>query len=185
MSMTKANVITFADILGHDLSNANTFSGFHDEIMDNLARSERAPFVASATFNVTSGTVAYTFPAAIVKLLGLCSSGTQLNEATLAELEHFNRTWRDDSGLPIAFTVTEQTPRSIRLYPNPSDSAANSGRWIYSQSPSTGIPNWVALYLTFAILEREFAYPSDHQDKTFSKLCGDIAQIFGMLIGVV
>ena len=35
------------------------------------------------------------------------------------------------------------------------------------------------------ILKREFAKPSAHQDKQFSKAAGDVAQLFGMLIGFV
>ena len=182
MASTKAEITALAQVIAHDLGDSNTLAVAYDEVMDALARKLEPPLVESTTFAITSlGGPRYTHPSTGVRVLAVFNENSQLNQVTRAELEGYNKAWRKSLDTPEAFFLDEETVRSIRLYPAPTADA--TGTWIVSAGPAVA-PDYMVLYIVFAMCEREFAYPSDHQDKQFSKLCGEIAQIFGALVGI-
>ena len=183
MASSKAEITALAQVIAHSLGDSNTLAVAYVEVMDTLARRIDPPLVESTTFAITSlGGPRYTHPSTGVRVLAVFNENSQLNQVTRAELEGYNKVWRKSLDTPEAYFVDEETVRSIRLYPAPTNDA--TGTWIVSAGPAEA-PDYMVLYIAFAMLEREFAYPSDHQDKVYSKLCGEIAQIFGMLVEVV
>ena len=183
MASSKAEITALAQVIAHSLGDSNTLAVAYVEVMDALARRIDPPLVESTTFAITAlGGPRYTHPSTGVRVLAVFNENSQLNQVTKAELEGYNKAWRKSLDTPEAYFVDEETVRSIRLYPAPTANA--TGTWLVSAGPAEA-PDYMVLYITFAMLEREFAYPSAHQDKAYSKLCGEIAQIFGMLVGVV
>ena len=183
MSSSKAQITAIAQVIAHSLGDSNTLAVAYEEVMENLAQRFEPPLVESTTFAITSlGGPRYAYPSTGVRVLGVFNENSQLNQVTSAELEGYNKAWRKSLDTPEAYFVEEETVRSIRLYPAPTANA--TGTWLVSVGPAEA-PDYMVLYIAFAMLEREFAYPSAHQDKVYSKLCGEIAQIFGMLVGVV
>lgn len=183
MSSAKAAITALAQVIAHSLGDSNTLAVAFEEVMENLAQRFNPPLIESTTFAISSGTASYAYPSTGVGVVGVFCENTQLTKVSSPELEGYDRSWRASTGTPEVFFTEEETARSIRLFPIPA--AAATGTWLVSVPNDTTVPDYMVMYIVFAMLEREFAYPSDHQDKKFSGLCGDIAQIFGMLIGVV
>ena len=55
---------------------------------------------------------------------------------------------------------------------------------IYTRGDNDTTPKWYLLPIIFDTLAREFAYPSDHQDKEWAALCGEVAQLLYDILGV-
>jgi hypothetical protein len=184
MGLTQDNIVDFANFIAGTSGSTASMNIAYDEIMQSLARSPNPPFVDSSTFAVSSGTASYTWSTEGVRLLGVFNENTQLYPASRRELESYQMYWRASSDdAPLAYFSDENTLRTVRLFPSPS--TGSTATWLYSIAPQSGIPDYMCLYIAFAILEREFAYPSAHQDKEFSGICGQISNIFGKLIGFV
>ena len=182
MSSDKAAITAIAQVIAASLGDSNTLAVAYEEVMENLAQLPNPPLVESTTFAISSGTASYTYPSTGVEVVGIFHENTQLTKVSGPELEGYDRSWRASTGAPEVFFVEEVTARSIRLFPTPN--AAATGTWLTSVPNDSTVPDYMVLYVVFAMLEREFAYPSNHQDKQLSKLCGQIATIFGKLIGV-
>ena len=183
MGVNKATITAFAQVIGSSLGNADTLSVAYDEVLEHLAMQPNPPLIESTTFAISSGTAQYLCPATGVQIIGLFHENLQLAEAYKPEIEAYEKTWRASTGAPQVFYAAEETVSTVRLFPTPN--AAATGTWLVSSVKAGNVPTYMVLYIAFAMLEREFAYPSDHQDKEFSKLCGQIAIIFGKLIGVM
>jgi len=181
MSVNKATITALAQVIGSSLGDANTLSVAYDEVMEHLAMMPNPPLLETTTFAITSGTAQYLCPATGIQIAGLFHENLQLDETYKAEIEAYQLTWRASTGTPQTFYAAEETISTVRLFPIPN--AAATGTWLVSSIKTGSIPEYMVLYIVFAMLEKEFAYPSDHQDKEFSALCGQIAIIFGKLIG--
>lgn len=183
MGSSKAQITAIAQVIAHSQGNANTLAIAFDEVMQWLAQKHRPALVYNSQLTVSTTSASFAYPTGAVEVLGVFYQGRQLKPVNSVELNAYNITWRASSGGPYVYYREEDDYESIRFFPAPA--VATTGSWLYTQASSTNVPDYMVLYIAFAMLEREFAYPSDHQDKTFSKLCGDTAQIFGTLIGVV
>jgi hypothetical protein len=180
--MTKANILALAKTISVVGSTTNYDRAF-DEMIEDLAKKNEPIFAETTTFTVSSGTSRYSIPADGTQVAAIFFENTQLWPVTLPELESYNPAWRVSSAdNPEAFVMEEETARSVRLYPSPSTGA--TGTWLITTRPVSGIPDYLALYAVFAMLEKDFSYPSDHQDKELSKLCGQIATIFYKILGL-
>ena len=83
--------------------------------------------------------------------------------------------WRTSTGPPLVVYTGEIDSDEIRMLPTPS--TATTGAWIYSRRLTSQheytVPDYMALYIVFAMLEREYSYPSNKQDKEFSESLSD------------
>jgi len=184
MGLTQDNIVDFANVIAGTTGSTASMNVAFDEVMQSLARSPNPPLVQSSAFAISSGTANYTWSADAVRILAVFNEGLQLHPSNAPELESYSAAWRASStDAPLVYHAGENTLRSARLFPSPS--TGSTGTWLHSIAPQSDIPEYMSLYIAFAVLEREFAYPSAHQDKEFSGLCGQIANIFGKLIGFV
>ena len=184
MGLTRANIVDFANVIANGLGSTVTMNIAYDEVLQALARSPNPPLVESSDFTISSGTATYTWSTNAVRILGVFNENTQLYPVNRRELEGYASTWRATSGDTVyAYHADENTLRTVRLFPSPS--TGSTGTWLHSVTKTSNVPNYMSLYIAFAVLEREFAYPSNHQDKDFSALCGQIALLFGKLIGFI
>jgi len=188
MAITKSEVIALADTLGGTTGSTVSMGFYYDEIMQGLAMRFEPPLVETTTFAISSGTASYSWPSDACSILAIFSESKQLFPVSFIELESYDGAWRQTTGEVQVFYSGEDPQRSFRLHPIPS--TASTGTVIMGVAPVggqgvTSIPDYMGLYLACEILRREFAKPSVHQDKQFSKAAGDVAQIFGMLAGLV
>ena len=177
----KTALITFMQTIEPAASSV-TLSDFYDEICEDICKAADPPWIGTTTLTVSSGTNRYTYPTAAIRILGVHVGTRQLDIVSEPELESYDREWRGTS-TTTAFAVYlgDETARSVRIFPSPA--AATTGTWIYSYIPDP-IPNWMDLYVSFKTLQREFAYPSDHQDKDVASIYDKLATLTGQLIGV-
>jgi len=183
MSVTKANITTLAQYLCQSKANATTFADYFDKVSDELARWPKPPQVATATFNIVSATAAYSFQTAAVEVLAVFAKERELSLQSISDLEVYSKTWQTDTGDPYAYTFEDQLSRKYLMYPIPDENDTNGGRELYSQSPTSGIVEWLSLPLAFLTMAQEFTYPSDHQDKEFADNCKVLGDLLLRILG--
>ena len=190
MSLTKANVTTLLGKFAHSLQEATTTSEFMDVALTELARLA-GPMVGSTTGNLTSGTATYVFPSTAIRLLCVIARNKELSFQSSNDMEYHSITWRDDAvtsgttdvNAHYAYMVDEVSGRKFSIYPIPSTATTDGYTVVYTESRDTTIPEWYALPIIFDTLAREFAFPSDHQDKDFATLCAHIATLCYAILG--
>jgi hypothetical protein len=185
MSLTQDNIVDLANTIGGTTGSTVSMNIYYDEIMQGLATRFNPPLVETTVFTVSSGTASYSWPSTASSILAIFSSGRQILPVTRYELDAYDDGWRASTSTDSYhfYYTGEDTQRSFRLYPIPS--TASTGTLIMGVASSDDVPDYMGLYIACEILKREFAKPSEHQDKQFAKAAGDVAGLFGMLIGVV
>jgi hypothetical protein len=196
MSLSKAQLTTFASTIAHAEHDTTTFSQFFDDVVEELGMLENPPFAERGFEAVVSGTSEYDFESSMIKPLYIFLDDTMLSPVSQGELEAYSKTWQTDDGTPIVYTLDNIDAHSYRIYPEPDTSGSISGAdWgssfpddalalIYSEDRQTDIEDYYALPITFDCLAREFSYPSDHQDIEYAKALNDLAKLLYMLAGV-
>ena len=185
MTMTRANVITLTNLFAHGSGDADLMPDAYDDALDRIARAS-SPFVDTEAFTPSDGVAAYSYPSTAVTLISVFHGAKQLIKASSRELEAYDEDWRDaDEDTPVAFTFYEQDADKVLLFPTPSTTAASGGTFLYSENRTTDIPEWLVLPIVFDILAEEFSYPSDHQDKEYAAMCGEMAQILKAFTGIL
>jgi hypothetical protein len=185
MTMTRANVVTLTNLIAHGSGDSDLMPDAYDGALDRLARSA-APFVDTEAFTPTDGTAEYSYPSTAVALLGVFHGAKQLPQASSKELEAYDEDWRGaDEGTPVVFSFYERDADKVLLFPTPDTTASDGGTFLFSENRTTDIPEWLALPIVFDILAEEFSYPSDHQDKEYAAMCGEMAQILKAFTGIL
>ncbi len=184
MTMTAANIRTLADNLAHSNTDSNLLTQSTEDVFDRLARSS-APFVDTETYTPTDGTAEYSYPSSAIVILATFHGAKQLPVASSKELEAYDEDWRAaDEDTPVAATFYERDARKVRLFPTPSTTASNGGTFLFAETRTTDIPEWLALPIAFMLLAEEFAYPSDHQDKEMAGACKQMADFLRAFAGI-
>lgn len=196
MALTKAQLTTFASTICHAEHDTTTFSQFFNDVIDELAQLPNPPFAEAAFEAATSGTDEYSFETTMLRPLAIFFEDELLSEVSQAELEAYSKTQQTDTGDPVAYTLEAIDARKYRVYPIPTGSGdVGSANWaasypsdafalIFTEDRSTDIEDYYALPITFDCIAREFAYPSDHQDVEYAKLCASLAKLMYTLAGV-
>jgi len=184
--LSQDNVVDLANIICGGLGSTASMNFHHQEILEDLANNLNPPLVDANTFVATSGQASWPMYSSAGRLLAVFFETRQLLPVSAAELESYDGAWRQTTGTAQGFYNGEDADDYVRFIPVPAEGGTCS--WLtgvpdYSPNGSSLIPYYMGLYVAFEILKREFAYPSDHQDKEFSKLCGQVASVFGRLIG--
>jgi hypothetical protein len=192
--MTKNEIKTLIQDIARDQAEDDTIDDYYDEAVIELAQLLDPPIVEAELLAVTAGTATYEYPANAVELLQVFIGTNPILRTDKSSLESHSKSWRGDSGTSIAFKTDHEDEGKFRLYPNPDttstalgigateplgdDFPANMGAVIYSDSRETGISDMLGLYITFRVLYKEFARPSNHQDMEWALLHKKIAQLF-------
>lgn len=196
MSLTKAQLTTFASTICHAQHDTTTFSQIFNDVMDELARKPSPPFVDCAFEAISDGESEYSYEATMNRPLYIFRGDRLLTHETIAGLEAYSKTWESDTGTPIAYTLEGVDGRKYRLYPIPdADGAITGANWaagypddalalIFAEDRSTDIEDYYVLPVVFDCLAREFAYPSDHQDVEYAKVLNKLATVLYTLAGV-
>lgn len=179
--MTKAEVLALVQDMARDQADDTTISAYHDEVIEELAKSEDPPFVALGNFALTSGVSEYSWPSSAIRPLYMWYDGYQLSQSKEHRLSAYDIEWRDSSGDPVAWRIDNETARTLRVMPTPDSDSTTTCKILYSQERTTYLHDFIVPYIVFRILYKEFIRPSDHQDIDWAKLCQQVAQLFYIL----
>ncbi len=197
MALTKAQLTTFASLICHAEHDTTTFSQFFDDIIDELGKAPKPVFAEYAFEAIVSGTDEYSYETKMLRPIAIFFDDMLLSETGEKELEAYSATQQSDTGDPVAYTLENVDARKYRVYPIPDANGSISGaNWstgypdgalalIFVEDRSTDIEDYYALPITFDCIAREFAYPSDHQDVEYAKVCADLAKLMHVLAGVI
>ena len=198
MPMTKAEILTLVNDLARQTLDPDTLDIYYDDVLNEIGSSSSHPLVAIELFDIISGDHTYDYDASAVKLLAVFAGTKTLLSASTMDLEAYNEDWRTLTGTPIAFNEGERTAREIALVPIPDadsdpilgpspfgeDYPDNIGVQLYSTRRDVSIPDWLALFICLRILAKDYAHPSDYQDKVFSDFCEKGAEILWKAAGL-
>ena len=197
--MTRDEILTLTKSLALQLSETDTIDNFINDVFYELGLRLHPPFVQAEIKAITSGTSEYTFESNMLKVVYLIMFDELLSQSAEIDLEAYSKTWRTDTGDPLAYTQDIITARSYRLYPNPDFTSdplipINGQPWgedfpddslvlIYSDNRESNILEFYALPISFDTLFREFSYPSDHEDQEFSAICQSLSKLLYAFAG--
>ena len=196
MSLTKAQVTTFASTICHAELDTTTFSQFFNDVIDELGKLSKPVFAEQGFEAIVSGTSEYSYETAMLDFIALFFGDTLIPEESQKSLEAYSQTWQSDTGDPVAFTRDGIDARKYRVYPEPDANGSITGaNWaasfpaaalalIYVEDRSTDIEDYYALGIAFDCLAREFSYPSDHQDTDYAKALRQLSKVLYLLAGV-
>ena len=197
MSLTKAQLLTFAGTLCNDLDDSTTISVYFNDVIYKLGQIERPPFVEWAQQKITSGTATYNYQSDEIRPLHTIMEEKEIFESSEDDLEAYDFEWRTATGVPFAYTEDIITARTYKLVPKPDFTSGTAGsNWgstypddilalIYAQDRTSDIEDYFVLPIAFDILNAEFTYPSPHQDLTYATRCAEIAEMLYKLAGVL
>lgn len=180
--MTKTTIITLAQDLCYDKANAAQLGTYFDDVMEELCKLPNCPFIN--TYNETSVAVqsAYSFPTNAVRILAIHYVEIPLSYSSIAGLEAYNYAWRALTGDPAFYTFEDVTTRTYTLVPQP-DTSSDIIKVFHTDKRSTDVEDWAALSIALAMLAKEFARPSDHQDPAFAEACKTGSQLLQQAAG--
>lgn len=196
MSLSKAQLTTFASTIAHAEHDTTTFSQFFNDVIDELGRLPDPVFADYAFEAIVSGTAEYSFETAMLRPIAIFLGDNLLPETGEKELEAYSATQLSDTGTPVTFTLENVDARKYRVYPIPDGNGSIAGAdWaanypsaalalIFVEDRSTDIEDYYALPITFDCISREFSYLSDHQDIEYAKVCNSLAKLMYLLAGV-
>ena len=183
IAMTKTTIATLVGNLCHDLDDSTEISTFHDDVMEEISKSPRSPFVDYDTISIVSGTSQYNFPSDAIRMLALFYKDAHLSPSTISDLEAYDKDWLTTTGDPWAFTPEDRSYRKYRLFPEP-DESGDDNVALYTDKRDDSIEDWIALGMAHDILAKEFARPSDHQDVAYAAACDKMAKLIYQMAGL-
>lgn len=197
MSLSKAQILSFASFLALDLENATTLSDYFDDVVEAWAMSNNPPFWVAALVELTADTCTYDFESDMCRLLFSFFDDAPLLLCSEQSLKGYDNDWSAATGTPVAIT-TDFLNSKYRLYPCPDATSGSTGGlsqpWgedypddilaiLYADSRSSAIEELFAIPLALSALSREFTYHSLQEDISFSEVCSEISNLFMGLLG--
>lgn len=169
---SRATVLALVDTLTYNLADTTQTAIFFDEVIQELGHDPRAwlTTVAVQPTGTTNAVQALSTLIGIVRVLAVFYQNRQLRHATITELDAWNPAWRDERGRPVAYTTEEESDRTIRLYPQPTQTMPTGDlttdpplAFLYTEQRTT-VPDWLDLPVALLVLARELQRESNHRD---------------------
>ena len=189
--MARADIIAFAQVLAAGLADEVQLDRFLDDAIRELGHSTDHLSNLSLVTGVAAQSV-YSAPAPAVRVLAVYYGQSELYAETYAGLASAaGQDWRATTGEPVSYTTIDTDDRSVRLFPVPvlpGESFVPLSGLFGAAYPDynvffahteerTEVPEYLELYLALAILAREFARDSTHQDYAFAGAAKMLASI--------
>lgn len=193
--MSKASILDLVATFALGDADAITAAQYYDRRVYEIGR---APWLVSASLvTLTAGTAQYTLADDQLKMLGVFYDDRWLDRVDKTMLESWNASWRDEVGLPVAYTVEDEARKTYRLYPAP---ARPSGNFIFVYGSPLGLdyPPYAVLLLhtqaqsnllefmempvVWDVLDREYGHESNHRDDQFSDFAKQLATVLWEMI---
>lgn len=194
--MAKAEVLQLFHDLSRNLGDPLIFEYYYTHTLLDLARSGQ--FTEAAILTSQTGQESYRIPDEAVDTLAVFYADLDLARTARQSLEDVNLAWRDERGVPAAYTLEDEQDRTFRLYPAAAIAAEDFIFMFGSPLGRDFPPNGVGMIYTvlrtdcqdffdqvlaFAILAAEFSRDSQHRDDTFAKVCREWATTILKYIG--
>src|SRR5512139_2792620 len=181
--LLKSEMLTFIQELACNRADAGAISVYYDEEVIRIAK-ELKHLVTSAIIPVVNGTEEYEIPEEIIEPIGFYYDGKMLFQEDLMTVHSaYGSSWRTLVGTPRVYIRDEQDARTIRLVPIPDRSMDQSVPIVFYDPFGMDLPSgalvvigtqdngelqeWLRLPVAFAVLTREFARESHHQDDKY------------------
>ena len=193
--MSKASVLNLVQTFALGDADPITAEQYYDHLMDDTGR---APwFVAASLVTMVTGTSTYALADDQIKILGMVYDDRWLDRMDHRALESFNPSWRDEKGLPVAYSIEDEATKTFRLYPTPD---RPSGNFIFVYGSPLGLdypPYAVLLFhtqltpdalefmelpLMWDVLAREFGHESNHRDDDYADFAQQLADVLWRMI---
>ena len=193
--MSKASVLNLVQTFALGDADPITAEQYYDHLMDDTGR---APwFVAASLVTMVAGTSTYALADDQIKILGMVYDDRWLDRMDHRALESFNPSWRDEKGLPVAYSIEDEATKTFRLYPTPD---RPSGNFIFVYGSPLGLdypPYAVLLFhtqltpdalefmelpLMWDVLAREFGHESNHRDDDYADFAQQLADVLRRMI---
>ena len=188
-------MLTLVNDLSLSLADTAATPKLYDDIIYELG--QLPVLIECATLDVTLEQTSFTLPDDAIELLDVFYDDMHLDRIRLLDLESLNESWRDETGIPIAYVQENENERTFRLYPKPSQPSkpynfllglplaagypAYTVLACYTRYSET-LPFWLELPVTFELLSREFRRESEHKDFNYAQVASKLAQVlFKML----
>lgn len=193
--MSKASILALAQTFALGDGDPLTLEQYYDHLMDDAGR---APwFVAASLVTMVAGTSTYALADDQLKILGMFYDDRWLDRMDHRALESFNPTWRDEKGLPVAYSIEDEATKTFRLYPTP-DRPSGNFIFVYGSPLGLDYPPYAVLLLhtqltpdaldimelplVWDVLAREFGHESNHRDDDFSDFAQQLADVLWRMI---
>lgn len=193
--MSKASILALAQTFALGDGDPLTLEQYYDHLMDDAGR---APwFVTASLVTMIAGTSTYALADDQIKILGMFYDDRWLDRMDHRALESFNPTWRDEKGLPVAYSIEDEATKTFRLYPTP-DRPSGNFIFVYGSPLGLDYPPYAVLLLhtqltpdaldimelplVWDVLAREFGHESNHRDDDFSDFAQQLADVLWRMI---
>jgi hypothetical protein len=192
--MIRDAVLDITDALALGLADRDQCGTYYDDLIRILGQSEILTNGAAQT--TTANTRTYETPDEAVDVLAVFAGERHLQATPENALESINKDWRSETGTPRVLTLEDENENSFSLYPTPNTTVTPSAIFatafgagflpgqisiLYTEE-RTDIPDWLALFVAVAVMEREFTRESDHRDIPTSSAATALAAIIKKMV---
>ena len=109
--MSKASILALAQTFALGDGDPLTLEQYYDHLMDDAGR---APwFVTASLVTMVAGTSTYALADDQIKILGMFYDDRWLDRMDHRVLESFNPAWRDEKGLPVAYSIEDEATKTF------------------------------------------------------------------------
>lgn len=168
--MNAATVHDLVLILNHGLETTTRTDEIFAEIVDNVGRTGQ--WVDAGTYNTTSAVVT-TLATATLEVLAAYLEGYELSRERSVDLD-IHPDWREELGVPEAFTVDTQQDHTLRLYPAPD---RNYTVTLFYATRRTSFQSWLAAWIGLEVTRAEFQREGPEQDMEYAQAVAAVADI--------
>ena len=132
--MSKSSILSLVQTFALGDADPITAEQYYDHLMDDAGR---APwFVTASLVTMVAGTSTYALADDQIKILGMVYDDRWLDRMDHRALESFNPSWRDEKGLPVAYSIEDEATKTFRLYPT---TVRPSGNFIFVYGSPLGL----------------------------------------------
>ena len=176
--MPMADVLALVQTISNGAADTTATAAFYSDTITELATQDW--FTTAQLWTNTIGQLEVNFQTIstlnLVDLETVVYNSTELDLATLIEMQMIDPQWRDRVGRPTTFIIEDENSKVAALYPAP-DEARSDNVVFFSFTPVDAF-YYLELYVALRILEREMMRQSNHADMEMATFCGVIAKFF-------
>jgi hypothetical protein len=177
--MPMADVLALVQTLSNGAADGTATPDFYSDTMIELA--EAMWFTQASTFSNAIGDRTFDFTSLTpIDISAIIYNDSELDEASLLEIEMIDSQWRDAQNRTTTFIVEDENAKVVAPYPRP-DEAHTTNTLFYTFAPTDPF-YYLELAIAMRILEREMGRESDHCDMQMASLCGMVGKFFMSLV---
>ena len=193
--MSRATTLALVRSLTFVPPDAGTLDRYYDETLIELGDD---PFLFETTLlPVSLNQAVFTLPDFAVRLQSVFYDDRALDGATIQQMQAVSPQWRDAYNQPCTYVTENETERTFRLFPQPTQPSKDfifiTGSLFGIDFPSytvavmhtthpTDAPDFLDLMIAHRILSREFARESQHQDSDYAQRCELLYQLLRAML---